>query len=445
MADFGNFKIETPQEVIARTRKQISVGLQSRDINQRNQAAFSGALQAIFGNQEVKDAERVNEALTNATTGVRDRIQERRDSGEEISSLDSEIDTLRAQRDVLLQNGNAEAATQATAALTKLGIAREEQDRLRARETRAQNVTDAQLTSIDRSNERAAAEGLLMFHEQSDGTFEALNLDDPTQLARHQTLVQDGSFPRTQVQVNSLEAAKQVQAARAKNNTVGVGKKLIENTFKKIDGARELMVSSNAILNIFKDDPTAGTVGSKAAGKIDNVLFQLRDAGNLIAGKSQGTDGVNNLVANDRFLEGEFSKRNINNSRVRGLVTGVAYSLARARDPGGRLSDDDFRRALDMIGGEGQVNPTVLAATLQDQIATQVDPLKMSITAMGDVAGGSFDIGLSQLNTLQEEFTGLSTNLTQQVNEFQNINSASSETPTPEGTTPLRVTIRGLD
>lgn len=79
------------------------------------------------------------------------------------------------------------------------------------------------------------------------------------------------------------------------------------------------------------------------------------------------------VAANAEALRAKHPSLNIDVAAMRSLTMDLAYSLAKARDPGGRLSDADVKNAIEIIGVSG--DPEAMKATLRRLVQNTYDDL----------------------------------------------------------------------
>ena len=138
---------------------------------------------------------------------------------------------------------------------------------------------------------------------------------------------------------------------------------------------RNLMVGASSALDRFSDvfDVVLRTpaVAGNAAATLAGIQNNVAHAAALAEGSSTPIEWAQDEAKRQRLLdaggklyEGSANKLNIARAQFDSLTMDLAYTLARARDPGGRLSDADVANALRIIGAAG--DPQALTQVLSD-------------------------------------------------------------------------------
>jgi hypothetical protein len=121
--------------------------------------------------------------------------------------------------------------------------------------------------------------------------------------------------------------------------------------------------SVNDMLQILDANPNINTIVSSAAAFANNIRAEARALGNATGTRAE----VESLINPDRFTS-EFQELGIRNREMQSLVNSLAYTVARANDPGGRLSDLDIKNAIKEIGA-ASADPVAFSRVLRNVAA----------------------------------------------------------------------------
>jgi hypothetical protein len=128
MADLGGFKVQTPQELLAQMEQRRQAVRLEGTVAQNRQYNVSSALDTLFGNPQVNQAQALQKRIQAAEQSVPAIAGE--------DELTTEMRRLSAIRDAV-GDLSPETASQITGQLLKLSQARLEQQKLKSDETRA--------------------------------------------------------------------------------------------------------------------------------------------------------------------------------------------------------------------------------------------------------------------------------------------------------------------
>jgi len=229
---------------------------------------------------------------------------------------------------------------------------------LNTRQLRA-NAEEAEARSLENTRKIALdmADGSLVHFDNGDGTFTTLNLDRDEHVRMYQRMTEEqGMLPMTSEQRYNLDRDQRKALVSSMEGLVERRK-----ARERVVGALDLMDSVNQFAGVLADTPNALMLGGEASGKINQVITTIADVGRRL-GKEEG------WLAENRDVERQFFEANEAYSRSQAMITDLAYMIARARDSGGRLSDQDFEYAKSMIGADGQPNPAVIMSVLRDRL-----------------------------------------------------------------------------
>lgn len=374
MANFGGFEMETPQEVLARTQAQRAAAIQGGNIFQQRSANIERALDVLFGPPGMRDAQRRQDAIKRAQAAVQPK-----QPGED--QLDFEMRDLAAKRDAIADLA-PDVASQINLRLLELGEAKLQRQRLLAQDRRATEKHNVEMAAADRE---ARLEKLLAGNtyvlDTSNNSAVAFDLLDPSQTAAfEQEKSKPGRRVITAAQAFQLFLQDDAQAAALRlaltkaDNEVGGSKVTYKELEKLSGGLLDLHATADRIFNVFDSNPDVLTGGSKGAAALDKVATELGAAGRIASGgvTKEGTP-----------IDSWLKQNSIQNTRMQGLVIGLAYSLAKTNDPGGRLSDNDLKMAVQMVGGDNP-NPAAILANLNDNMTKSFNSLIGRIETSGD-------------------------------------------------------------
>jgi hypothetical protein len=336
MADFAGFNIETPQEVLARLRAQRTSALQSGDFNAATQARTLNLLDAIFGNPEAQRAKEKTDAAKKAFTEL-DQVE-----GED------DIDFRRRQTEAFfaaIKDVDPALAAQASERLTQLQNERLERDRLasaeRRRESNEKRLSDQEEDRQTRLRRANLFDNLGYAINRKTEEREVFDLGTEEGQARFRLAAQNPDMEiltRAELEARGADELSDKESALFNRSTLS----------KKLD-TYEAMTDSirrqNRIVQVLTSDPDTLTVATKLEKGINNLVQELgavqRATAIDLGGFNKDLQKVRNRIAPEARARGVTDA----------MVLNLAYSLARAMDPGGRLSDKDLELALDMIGG----------------------------------------------------------------------------------------------
>jgi hypothetical protein len=274
-----------------------------------------------------------------------------------------------------------------------------------ARESNDQSreIRDIQIRSQRHAFEQNVLEGrqeFLLDKESGEfiGVYDASKPQEDAQLDQLVQSNPDRFLPMTRDQVVAMENTELTRnLARAEIDTVSK-RKLSEQAFAL---QRSLTIGSE-IMDLFADgDFSANTIGERIRGGLFNLGLQaasVTDAfrtasANGTLGQVQNQDGtVTDISTNvDKYLESNsellqaMEESGINRAVLDGLSRNLAYAVARANDPSGRLSDFDVEISMRIIGA-ALTNPQSLGQNLRAVLFTSGGSVLAQIDAHQRVA-----------------------------------------------------------
>lgn len=394
MANFGGFEMETPQEVLARTQAQRSAAMSQGNIHQQRSANMERALDVLFGPPGMRDAKRRQDAIKRAQAAVQPK-----QPGED--QLDYEMRDLAAKRDAIADI-SPDVASQINQRLLELGEAKLQRQRLIAQDQRA---SEKHTMEMEAGKREATMDKLIGGNtyvvDTSNNAAVAFDLLDPAQTAAfEQEKNKPGRRVITSAQAFALMMQDDAQAAAMRlalakaDNDVGGSKVTYKELEKLSGGLLDLHATAERIFNVFDSNPDVLTGGSKGAAALDKIATEIGAAGRIASGgvTKEGTQ-----------IDSWLKQNSIQNTRMQGLVVGLAYSLAKTNDPGGRLSDNDLRMAVQMVGGDNP-NPAAILANLNDNMVKTNNALIGRIETSGDAVAKELGPRLNLLKKNKEAY-----------------------------------------
>lgn len=397
MANFGGFEMETPQEVLARTQALRSQQIGQGNIFQQRSANVERALDVLFGPPGMRDAKRRQDAMIRAQKAAPTKMD-----GED--EVDYELRRLAHMRDNIA-DVSPEVAAQINTRLLELGEQKFQRSRLKAADVRSEEMHGLNVQEKkDEAVMRRLTTGSTYILDQQTGTAKAYDLMDPAQSS---TFAEDAKKPGSMIitpaqnfqlylQNDTQAAALRVALAKADQDVSG-SKVTLRDVEKASSGLLDLYATADRVFSVFDQNPDVLTGGSKGAAALDKVATELGAAGRIASG------GVTKEGTNiDTWLK----ENSIQNTRMQGLVVGLAYSLAKTNDPGGRLSDNDLKMAVQMVGGDNP-NPAAILANLNDNLTARsqslLDRIDTSDPATKEKMTGRRDLLDKRYKSFQEK------------------------------------------
>jgi hypothetical protein len=370
MADFGGFNIETPQEVLARVREQRAKALQSDDFVVRQNARIDEAFDALFGNPEANKAERRVKDIASAVSTAMGELPDG------ASDIDRSRARLRAIQGVVEAQDPA-AALQIQQQLLELDSEEFERSRLLASDARAAEQHEMRkrehaqkMQDLERKARweaiKSGYKAVVVGGMQSPRvvTFRVADEEgnvDEDGLARMQQFLAD----------NAEEAWGPLDPETAFKEVFGqegMSKRLENDLTQRAMFADEVLRLGSEYLDVLASDPDVFSQASRAAALGDQLVREFESIGANL------WEVVNNGTASPEEME-EYQKKlartNILRTRLGGMRVALAFKMARAEDPGGRLSDQDVIFQMQRLGGEN-VNPQAIAEAVNDSIGGTV-------------------------------------------------------------------------
>lgn len=345
MADFAGFQIETPQEMLKRINANRQEILSKGNVEEQQFVAADTLLKAVFGDPELDKAEARTAAATAAFTDLEQR------SGED------DIDFRRRQTQAFFDNVkdvDPALAAQASQQLTALQNERIERDSLLAQEGRRE-TNEARLAAqeSDRLRKRRREDvfdNLGYAVDRNTGKRQVFDLSSTSGVAEFNRAAQD---PNNQILTrDELVELDEEKATEAESNFFN--KSTRAKKLSTYSAATDTLDKTTRVLDILTAEPDTLTTPAKLEKGINNLV---QDIGAATRATAVSLGGFEDDLEKVR---GRISPA----ARARGvtdsMVLNLAYSLARTLDEGGRLSENDVKMAIDMVGGTN-ADPSVLA------------------------------------------------------------------------------------
>lgn len=376
MADFAGFQIVTPDELNkarAETRRNIFASGNNQAIMNESANDF---LRALFGDTEASKAE----ARTNAAKAAFSELDQRAD--------EDDIDFRRRQTQAFfdkIKDVDPALAAQASEQLTVLQNERLERDALLSAERRRES-NELRLAAQEEDRQTRARRANLFDNlgyavDRRTGEIKTFDLSNAEGQAEFRRASQDPNQQMlTREELVSLDADKARSAETQVFNRSTFAKKL--ETYSATQDSVNRMDRIVSVLTELPDTLTTAAQLEKAVTNINQELGAAsRAVGIELGGYQKDLERVRDRIAPAARARGV----------TEAMVLNLAYSLARALDPGGRLSDKDLELALDMIGGQN-ADPSQLARIALEQIELQTQKLSDSYDVLAvnpDFAGSS--------------------------------------------------------
>jgi hypothetical protein len=368
MANFGGFEMETPQEVLARTQAQRSRVMSQGNIHQQRSQNIESALDVLFGAPGMRDAKRRQDAIKRAQASQAPKAADE-------DQLDFEMRDLAAKRDAIADLA-PDVASQINGRLLELGEAKMQRQRLLAADQR-----DIEMHALKKEGMEREARldkligGNTYVVDVENNSAESFDLLNPAEAAPFEAakskpgrrVISQAQAFQLMLQDDAQAAALRIAMAKADNDRANSdGSKVTLKEVEKLSaGLLDLHATADRIFNVFDSNPDVLTGGSAGAAALDKVAVELGSIGRAASG---GTTKEGTSI--DSWLK----QNSIQNTRMQGLVVGLAYSLAKTNDPGGRLSDNDLKMAVQMVGGNNP-NPAAILSNLNDNIVKSSNSL----------------------------------------------------------------------
>ena len=135
-------------------------------------------------------------------------------------------------------------------------------------------------------------------------------------------------------------------------------------------------------LEIGKDNPNAlGTAGG-FANFVNELNQGVRGLVELSGFDGRG-DGQNDvLVRNNQEVESIFRETAVQNAELKSLITDLAYAASKSADPGGRVTDADFRNQVRSLAASSS-DPIAFKRVLERKMKGIFEDSKFKIKASG--------------------------------------------------------------
>lgn len=191
---------------------------------------------------------------------------------------------------------------------------------------------------------------------------------------------------RSQVAANEAKAAKDAkEKEEGEAGIYDITKNAKDRIAGRYAGSIGAIGRMGQIVNIISTNPAAM---SDAAGAIQTLREKVVGAANTAKyylGIMEDEDkkesvAIENaykeeVLANATKVKNRNPHMNVDVAMLRSLTMDLAYQLAKARDPGGRLSDADVKNAMEIIGASG--DPVAMKATLMRLVDNTYNDIKI--------------------------------------------------------------------
>jgi len=360
MANFAGFEIETPQEMLTRLNAQRAKIMSGNDVNAINFEATDGILKAIFGDPEKELAGSRTDAATAAFADT-----EQMEGEDDIAFRQRQVQTFFDE----VKHTDPALAAQAAEELTSIQNERVERDMLMSQEERRksneQRLADQERDRQEDRSRKNVFNNLGYAYDRRTGKATAFNLSTPEGKAK---LVEASKNPDTTVltreEMANMDERKAREADSRYWNNSDRSEKIgtYEATFDSYNRVGRMM-------EIVGTEPDTLTTVAGIEKAISNLEAEV--------GAFENATGAD-LTMIEKW-RGRLKQEVDAAARARGvtdsMLLSVAYSWAKAKDPGGRLSDKDLDLAIQMVGGKN-ANPTIFARTVLEEMELQSKKLE---------------------------------------------------------------------
>lgn len=353
MAQYSGYDFTSSLELKAKANEAIQRMRQSGDPRQMMAANSQQVITALFGSPEIRKAQQVEKTITNTLDSIK------KNEGE--SEYDFQVRQQEAVRNNLAKV-DPQVAMQANERIIKLRTEEQQQRKLKT----TNELGDVELDLALR--DAKLAKDNVLFEVLPDGTKRPIKRLSPDQeeamiemeafMAANPKMAVDlgsgldvqqleGTYSRLTggTKVNNSQVTKMVEGITAgKQFALGMN-----NTLKRLNNSE--LLSLNPYIQ------SGSTKGSQIVGTfkaLENAysaeLDQSRDG--YLGAEAEAALAKTKLDKVDIALQ-QMTDQSIDSAVLGSQIKAMAYSLAKALDPGGRLSDQDVEIAMEMLVGEG--------------------------------------------------------------------------------------------
>jgi hypothetical protein len=364
MADFGAFQAQTPQDVLASLAAQRSKVMVGGNVQQQRSQNIESALDGLFGNPQVRQAARLQQQLKQAQQGVQQK------DGED--QLDYELRRLQGMRDAVA-DVSPETASQINQKMLEIGEQKFQRSRLMAHDDREKQEFNLDIDAKkDAAKQRALLGGGVYVLNTKDGTAEQYDINDPESAAKFDKDKGQPDHivisPEQQFQLyhdKTLQAMKVREALARAGGTNDLSKVTAKEVEKASAGLLDTYATAGRLFQVLETNPDVMSKASAGAKAFDKVATELAAAGRMASGGK---------TSNGQKIDDFLTSNNITNERAQSLTIALAAAMAKANNPDGRISDNDMRIAVNMVGGNNP-NPAVVLSNLNDTLTRSTQSL----------------------------------------------------------------------
>lgn len=371
MADFGGFQVQTPQEVLAEQQALRQKVFSGAPVAAQRSFNIEQALDGLFGNPQMRAATRTQTAIAAAQKGVKKLDGE--------SDLDYNIRQLSAVRDAVADT-NPDVASQINARLLQLGEAKFQRNRLTAADTREQGEYDMKKQDFDATKGLRSLTGSLTYiYNPQTQKAQSFDLNNPEDAAAfEQAKAQPGNVALPAQTVAQIYMNNDDNLARMREALSKATGSLV--TYRQVEGASAGLIDTykvaDRLFDVLKQNKDVLTVGSAGAAEFDKAAKQLGALSNI---------GEHDKTSDGTPVDSLFEQYNITTGRAKSLVFALAAAQAKMNNPDGRISDNDMRIALQMVGGDN-ANPNVLLANINDRLKASTSAILTRVSDQPELA-----------------------------------------------------------
>lgn len=282
-------------------------------------------------------------------------------------------------------NGSFEQALALTGPLTDLTKSIQERQKLKAQTVREEQniINDAVKTDADVMRAEATMKTAIARGDEAAARVAVAEYDK--QLKAAQTRLADARA-----------------AAALRGDGDGSGEKLSPRKEKVQISTNELLLGNATAARIMKQVLDVGLenpAGMTAAGPISTQLAVLSSGAKaLIRGQQLDPE----IMADGKTPVEQYIRNNVTDQKLQALVTDLAFAFARSRDPGGRLSNQDVEKAMEIVSGAG--TPATRIAVLEQAYNNLVQHGKDAVRSAKSLGIGIPDDSVAMTEEAYSEF-----------------------------------------
>jgi hypothetical protein len=374
-ANFDTFDYETPQEAQEKQRQKFLQGLSTQGQDPLGQLGFTLG-QAFSGgfkeSPEVTRAKALEAAVKSADESFNTSVKDQPPAND----IEKELRRVQLLRD-RVADIDPETAAQLNTQLLMLGEAKFQRDRLRASDKREEESHELTIgAKRDEAAVRRLTGGLTYVLDRQTGKAKSFDLLDANSSAGFTDEARKPSSvvltPSQVFDLHKLQTQESFDILQRLQTGNDNSKVVVKDALRASDAVLDLYNTTDRIFDIVSTNPDALTSTSAAGKKLDSFVTELGAAARAVNG---------NVTREGTSINGWMKGNGITNQRMQGLITGIAYSVARANDGTGRISDKDLEAAKMQVGGDNP-NPQAILSNMNDILTVRGNTLVQSLDTL---------------------------------------------------------------